>query len=134
MDDVRIEALRIAAGLQVIDQTDRIRPRTLTEVLEAAAKFEEYLRGDAKPEPAEAETPAREPAVPPDQSVFPDYLVCLDDGESMQVLTRHIRKLGYASPADYRTRWGLPSDYPMTAPNYALKRSAIAKQTGLGRR
>ena len=36
------------------------------------------------------------------------------------------------TPEQYRDKWGLPADYPMVAPNYAVARSALAKQMGLG--
>jgi predicted transcriptional regulator len=73
-----------------------------------------------------------EPAVPIKRSVTPDYIVCLEDGRQLQTLKRHPRKAFDMSPEQYRRRWGLPADYPMTAPNYAKKRSKIAKNTGLG--
>jgi predicted transcriptional regulator len=36
------------------------------------------------------------------------------------------------TPEQYRDKWGLPVDYPMVAPNYAVKRSQLAKKMGLG--
>ena len=74
------------------------------------------------------------PAVPPKRSVFPDYIVCLEDGKKLKMLKRHLQSAYGMTPADYRARWDLPQDYPMVAPNYAEKRSALAKQAGLGRR
>jgi predicted transcriptional regulator len=75
-----------------------------------------------------------EPAVPIKKSVTPDYIVCLEDGRQLQMLKRHLRNAFDMSPDQYRRRWGLPADYPMTAPNYAKKRSKIAKKVGLGTR
>ena len=84
-------------------------------------------------EPAEAvEKPV--PAVPPKRSVSPDYIVCLEDGKKLKMLKRHLQSAYGMTPADYRARWDLPQDYPMVAPNYAERRSALAKQIGLGRR
>ncbi len=82
------------------------------------------------------ETPAepRKPAVPVKKSVTPDYIVCLEDGKKLKMLKRHLRTAYNMSPAEYRERWGLPSDYPMVAPNYAKQRSKLAKKIGLGRR
>jgi len=79
-------------------------------------------------------TPAElpEPAVPIKRSVTPDYIVCLEDGRQLSMLKRHLRTAFDMTPDQYRRRWGLPADYPMTAPNYAKKRSKIAKSTGLG--
>lgn len=73
-----------------------------------------------------------QPAVPVRKSVTPDYLVCLEDGKKLKMLKRHLKSAYDMSPEDYRERWGLPSDYPMVAPNYAKKRSELAKDIGLG--
>jgi len=73
------------------------------------------------------------PAVNPKKSVFPDYIVCLDDGKKFRSLRRHLAALGM-TPDEYRQKWNLPRDYPMTAPNYAAVRSALAKASGLGRK
>jgi predicted transcriptional regulator len=82
----------------------------------------------------EAEAPAErpEPAVPVKKSVFPDYIVCLEDGKKLKMLKRHLRTAYNMTPQEYRERWGLPADYPMVAPNYAKQRSKLAKQIGLG--
>jgi predicted transcriptional regulator len=73
-----------------------------------------------------------EPAVSVKKSITPDYLICLEDGRKFKSLKRHLRTKYDMSPAEYRAKWGLPDDYPMVAPNYALARSALAKQMGLG--
>jgi predicted transcriptional regulator len=73
------------------------------------------------------------PAVPAKRSVFPDFIVCLEDGKRFKSLKRHLRSSYNMSPDEYRTKWGLPSDYPMVAPNYAAARSDLAKKIGLGR-
>lgn len=74
------------------------------------------------------------PAVPPKKSVFPDYIVCLEDGKKLKLLKRHIMTVYNLTPDQYRERWGLPSDYPMVAPNYASHRSSLARKIGLGTR
>jgi predicted transcriptional regulator len=74
-----------------------------------------------------------EPAVPIKRSVFPDYIVCLEDGKKLKMLKRHLANSFQMTPEQYRARWGLPSDYPMVAPNYSERRSAMAKGIGLGR-
>jgi len=71
-------------------------------------------------------------AVPVKKSVTPDYLICLEDGKKLKMLKRHLRTNYDLSPEQYRLKWGLPSDYPMVAPNYAAQRSAFAKKIGLG--
>lgn len=74
------------------------------------------------------------PAVPIKKSVTEDYIVCLEDGKQLKMLKRHLKTAYGMSPEDYRERWGLPADYPMVAPSYAEKRSALAKDIGLGKR
>jgi predicted transcriptional regulator len=74
------------------------------------------------------------PAVPVKRSVHDDYIVCLEDGKKLKMLKRYLRSTYGMSPDEYRTKWGLPPDYPMVAPKYAEQRSAIARRTGLGRR
>lgn len=73
-----------------------------------------------------------EPAVSIRKSVFPDYIICLDDGRKLKMLKRHIRTAYGLSPEQYRERWGLALDYPMVAPNYASHRASLAKKIGLG--
>ena len=75
---------------------------------------------------------APRPAVPIRKSVFPDYLVCLEDGKKLKMLKRHLSSSYHMTPEQYRQKWGLPADYPMVAPNYAEQRSAFAKKIGLG--
>jgi predicted transcriptional regulator len=80
------------------------------------------------------ETPLEpaKPAVSVKKSVTPDYLVCLEDGKRFKSLKRHLRTQYGMTPEQYRDKWGLPVDYPMVAPNYAVKRSQLAKTMGLG--
>lgn len=78
--------------------------------------------------------PSRKPAVSIRKSVQPDAIVCLDCGWSGQMLKRHLKTAHDLTPEQYRERWGLPIDYPVVAPNYAAKRSALAKDIGLGTR
>ena len=73
------------------------------------------------------------PAVSSKASVTNDYLICLEDGKRFKMLKRYLRGRYGMTPEDYRTKWKLPSDYPMTAPAYAARRSALAKEIGLGR-
>jgi predicted transcriptional regulator len=75
--------------------------------------------------------PAR-PAVPVKKSMTADYLICLEDGKRFKSLKRHLRTQYGMTPEQYRDKWGLPADYPMVAPNYAVARSQLAKKMGLG--
>lgn len=72
------------------------------------------------------------PAVSVKKSITPDYLVCLEDGKRFKSLKRHLRTQYNMSPEQYREKWGLPADYPMVAPNYAVARSQLAMKMGLG--
>lgn len=75
---------------------------------------------------------SQEPAVAIKKSVTPDYIICLEDGKKFKSLKRHLRTRYAMTPDEYRTKWGLPHDYPMVAPNYAKERSNLAKRMGLG--
>jgi predicted transcriptional regulator len=72
------------------------------------------------------------PAVPIGESIASDYLICLEDGKRFKSMRLHLKRLGI-TPEEYRAKWGLPSTYPMVAPDYAAQRSAMAKSLGLGR-
>lgn len=76
----------------------------------------------------------REPAVSVRASVKPDMLTCLECGAKMKMLKRHLGTDHGLTPAEYRIRWNLNSDYPMVAPDYAAKRAELAKKIGLGRK
>ncbi|EHH68629.1 MucR family transcriptional regulator [Gluconobacter morbifer] len=85
--------------------------------------------------PKEEPVPERpQPAVPIKRSVFPDYIICLEDGKKLKMLKRHLQSAYDMTPEQYRERWGLPADYPLVAPNYAERRSALAREIGLGRK
>lgn len=91
--------------------------------------LQEATRG----EPEERSEPLK-PAVNPKKSVFPEYIICLEDGKKFKSLKRHLRTHYDLSPEDYREKWGLAKDYPMVAPSYAEARSKLAKQMGLGQK
>ena len=122
---------------ELLEHTTRIvaaqvanNPIAVTDVPGLIATVHETLAKLGPEEPA----PRPEPAVSIKQSVKPEYVVCLEDGEKHKMLKRHLRTAHELTPDDYRKRWGLPSDYPMVAPNYAKKRSELAKKIGLGRK
>ena len=87
--------------------------------------------GPNNDEPVET---AQKPAVPVKKSVRPDHIVCLECGRTLAMLKRHLRADHELTPDGYRSKWNLPSDYPMVAPDYAAERSKLALTIGLGRR
>lgn len=94
---------------------------------------ETYSALNAQGAPTEAADPERpKPAVPIKKSIQPDYIVCLEDGKELKMLKRHLKTAYDMTPDEYRARWDLPPEYPMVAPNYAKRRSELAKEIGLG--
>jgi predicted transcriptional regulator len=79
-------------------------------------------------------TTTQKPAVTVKKSITPEFIVCLEDGKKLKMLKRYLRSRYSLSPEEYRSKWGLPADYPMVAPNYAAARSRLAKQMGLGQK
>ncbi len=104
-----------------------VRPSDLPDLI---ASVHGALAGLAKPSQPAAEPLT--PAVPVKKSITPDYIICLEDGKRFKSLKRHLRTQYDMTPDQYRAKWGLPSDYPMVAPNYAAARSELAKTMGLG--
>src|SRR5262249_20511529 len=74
----------------------------------------------------------KEPAIPKGESITYHYLVCLEDGQKVAMLRRHLRRVHDMSPEEYRARWDLPGNYPMVAEAYSRLRSEVAKESGLG--
>jgi predicted transcriptional regulator len=98
-------------------------PKVIQDVYNAISNLGESKKPVAPPKPA----------VDVKKSVFPDYLVCLEDGKRLSMLKRHLMASYQMTPDQYRAKWGLPSTYPMVAPKYADTRSRLAKESGLGR-
>ena len=116
---------RIVAALVA---SNEVAPVDLPPLIEAVYRALASLR---RPERGSAPECAS-PAIPIHQSVRSDYIVCLEDGRRMKLLKRYLRTRYKMTPEQYRAKWRLPPDYPMVAPGYAAKRSALAKQHGLG--
>lgn len=83
-----------------------------------------------EPEPE----PELKPAVSIRASIKPDHIVCLEDGKTFKTLKRHLATDHGLTPEEYRAKWGLGADYPMTARSYSEQRKAMAKKIGLGRK
>ena len=104
-----------------------ISPAQLPELIKGVSAALKGQRPQPKPEP-------QKPAVPIRRSVAPDAITCLECGKKFKSIRRHLRNAHELEPAEYRQKWGLPRDYPMTAPSYAERRSELAKASGLGRK
>jgi predicted transcriptional regulator len=101
-------------------------PSLIVQVHEALAGL-----GGAEPVSAPA-TERPQPAVSIKKSVTDAFLICLEDGRKLKMLKRHLQTAYGMTPVQYRERWDLPADYPMVAPDYAKRRSDLAKAIGLG--
>ena len=110
--------------------TNRIAQGELTGIInQVHAALHRTATGTVEPE----REPLK-PAVATKKSVTPDYIICLEDGKEFKSLKRHLRTYHDLTPEEYRQKWGLASNYPMVAPNYAKRRSTLAKKMGLGRK
>ena len=101
-------------GDEIIDLIDRVHKKLRS------------LRSD------EADYQNLRPAVPIEESVTENFIICLEDGKKFKMLKKHLMSIYGLTPAEYRRKWGLPADYPMTAPSYAKRRQELAKAIGLG--
>jgi predicted transcriptional regulator len=109
---------------------NQVAPAGLPALIEQVYAALKTAGHEPPPVPVEKQVPF----VPAKRSIFPDYIICLEDGRKLKTLKRHLRSTFGLSPEQYREKWGLPADYPMVAPNYAEHRSRLAKQLGLGRK
>jgi predicted transcriptional regulator len=110
----------------------RIQPIAIPELIRLVYETVDKLGSEPRPSiPVRPERP--KPAVPISRSVQHDFIVCLEDGNKLTMLKRYLMSRYGLSPDDYRRRWGLAPDYPMVAPAYAARRSAFAKDIGLGK-
>jgi predicted transcriptional regulator len=109
----------------------------ISSISVAIQQAADQLAGHTVDAISEAASPAIEkpiPAVSIKKSIQPEFLVCLEDGVHARTLKRHLTSAHGMTPAQYRERWALPKDYPMSAPAYSAQRSEMAKQIGLGQR
>ncbi|MBL8578338.1 MAG: MucR family transcriptional regulator [Mesorhizobium sp.] len=122
------ELIALTAGIvSAYVARNRLPP---TEVAGLIASVSETIQKLGQPEPAPE--PELVPAVNPKRSIHPGHIVCLEDGKKFKSMKRHLASHGL-TPQQYRSKWRLPADYPMTAPNYSATRSAMARDVGLGR-
>jgi predicted transcriptional regulator len=109
---------------------NNVRPEELASLInDVHAALQKAPSNKAQPAPE-----PQQPAVPIKKSVTPDYIISLENGQKFKSLKRHLMNSYGMTPNEYRAKWGLSSDYPMVAPNYAKSRSELAKSMGLGRK
>ncbi len=117
--------------------TNQLTEDGLLNLIRRVHRELQSVSGVAASEPVVEETKALAapvPAVSIKKSVTPDYLICLEDGAKVKVLKRYLSSRFNMSPEQYRDKWNLPKDYPMSAPNYSAHRSEMARRIGLGRK
>ncbi|MBS0967167.1 MucR family transcriptional regulator [Acetobacter okinawensis] len=113
--------------------TETLAPQPGTTEQSVAAEKAVEVEAPPVAAPIQIKQP-QQPAVPVKESVFPDYIICLEDGKKLKSLKRHLTSVFGMTIDDYKTKWGLPAEYPTVAPNYAELRRNVAKKIGLGKR
>lgn len=124
----------LAATAQIVSSYIVNRPQEKLNVMELTAEVYATLTQLSQGESKMVDATSKNPAVKVDDSVKPDYLVCLEDGKRVKMLKRYLKTNYNLTPDEYKRRWNLPASYPMVAPNYAKVRSRLAKEIGLGKR
>jgi predicted transcriptional regulator len=133
MSDPNEKAL-IAQILSSYLSNNTVAPADLPSVIETIKKAFGGSGETVPTTPSDSVTKTWQPAVSVKKSVTPDAVVCLCCGQKFKTLRRHLQTTHQLSPREYRATFGLKSDYPIVAPNYAAQRSGLAKSLGLGRK
>ena len=115
-DDVLRMAVDVVAAYV---SNNRVSSGQVREVIETVFSSMNSLSGLM----ADGGGVVQNPAVTVRRSVTPDYIVCLEGGKKLKMLKGHLRTAYGLTPAEYRSKWKLPADYPMVAPKYAKQRS-----------
>ncbi len=128
-DDTSVKAALFQATASIAGAYIRAHATPLEEIAELIETVYASLHGlegdlSLQPEGAHVDIAS---------SITPEYLICLEDGKRLKMLKRYLKTNYNMTPEDYRKRWNLPADYPMVAPNYAIRRSELAKDIGLGK-
>ena len=132
MDDNSANQELLGLTAEIVSAHVSNNPVSISDLPNLIQEVYRTLSGMGRPQVAPVEK--QQPAVPIKKSITPEFLICLEDGKKFKSLKRHLRTAYNMSPEQYREKWGLPSDYPMVAPNYAEARSRLAKQMGLGQK
>ena len=107
---------------------NRVDPSELPALIQTAHAALASLGAEPSVQPVVAKASAAEVR----KSITPDGLISFIDGRSYKMLKRHLTTHG-ETVESYKQRFGLPANYPTTAPNYSAVRSAKAKAIGLGK-
>lgn len=134
MDSTLIKALEVAATMTAAEvSAGRLdSDAALSRLFDHAQRIEAFIEESADGGTGNVLPFPQRPSVPVEESVRPDHLVCLEDGKKVQMLTRYLHRFGL-TPDEYRKKWGLPDDYPMTSPNLSERKRTYAAMTGLGK-
>ena len=128
----KLRLVELAAQITVSSiESGQLKPKEVHGFVAETFKTLEALIEPVTPETVQESAPLR-PAISIEQSVTPDYIICLEDGKRFKSMRGHLRKLGM-TPDEYRAKWGLPENYPVVATSYAAKRSEMAIASRLGK-
>jgi predicted transcriptional regulator len=127
------EQALVAQILSSYLSNNTVAPADLPSVIESVQNAFGGVSNSISTSVTDSASKTWQPAVPVKKSVTPDAIVCLCCGRRFQSLKRHLQTTHQLTPGEYRADFGLKSDYPLVAPNYAARRSDLAKSLGLGR-
>ena len=116
MEDAR-RATVVSLAYKIVGayvSNNSVSPDNVLEMLQRLIKAGDELRSGENA--ASPRHQAAAPAVPIEESINHDYIVCLEDGLRFKSLRRHLTQKYKMTPDEYRARWGLPQNYPMVAP------------------
>ena len=130
--DTKLKQARLSRAVDIVAAYVAKNPIKPSEVKNLITSV--YSSLDESPAEVVEDRADQLPATSVKKSITPDYLICLEDGKKVKMLKRYLRTNFGMTPAQYRTKWGLPLDYPMAAPNYTQARSDFAKLVGFGRK
>jgi predicted transcriptional regulator len=128
------EKALVAQILSSYLSNNTVAPVDLPSVIETVKKAFGGSAETISTPPSDSATKTWQPAVPVKKSVTPDAVICLCCGQRFKTLRRHLQTNHQLNPREYRAAFELKSDYPLVAPNYAARRSDLAKSLGLGRK
>ena len=128
------EKALVAQILSSYLSNNTVAPADLPSVIETVKKAFGGSAEAMSTLPSDSATKTWQPAVPVKKSVTPDAVICLCCGQRFKTLRRHLQTTHQLNPREYRAAFELKSDYPLVAPNYAARRSDLAKSLGLGRK